>query len=86
MHSEDGKCSGPCGTGLLDDSSYRSRTQEGRLEDVGGSMMKGYGGCCDSGSDKNGVAPIKTRLLRKGQSSGFDTMLGILNAIVKEYT
>ena len=44
MHSEDGKCSGPCGTGLLDDSSYRSGTQEGRLEDVGGSMMKGYGG------------------------------------------
>ena len=56
------------------------------MEDVGGSMTKGYGGCCDSGSNKNGVTPIKTRLLRKGQSSRFDTMLEILNAIVKKCT
>ena len=41
--------------------------------------MRGYGDCCDSGSDvENGVTPIKTRLLRKGQSSGSDTMLEIL--------
>ena len=41
-------------------------------------MVKGYDGYCDGGSDENGVAPIKTRLLRKGQSSGFNTMLEIL--------
>ena len=42
--------------------------------------MRGYGDCCDGGSDvENGVTPIKTRLLRKGQSNGFDTMLIILN-------
>ena len=49
-------------------------------------MTKGYGGCCDSGSNKNGATLIKTRLLRKGQSSRFDTMLEILNAIVKKCT
>ena len=86
MYGEDGKCSGLCGAGLLDDSGYRSGTQEGWLEDDRGSMTKGYDGCCDSRSDKNGVAPIKTRLLRKGQSSRFDTMLEILNAIVKKCT
>ena len=46
-------------------------------------MAKGCGNCCDGESDiENGVIPIKTRLLRKGQSSGFDTMLEILNAMV----
>ena len=43
-------------------------------------MVKGCGGGCDGGSDveKKGVTLIKTRLLRKGQSSGSDTMLKIL--------
>ena len=42
--------------------------------------MRGYSDCCDGGSDvENGVTLIKTRLLRKGQSSGSDTMLEILN-------
>ena len=46
-------------------------------------MVRGYGGCCDGGSDvETGVTLIKTRLLRKGQSSGSDTMLEILNAII----
>ena len=42
---------------------------------------KGCGGCCDGGSDvekKKRVTLIKTGLLRKGQSSGSDTMLEIL--------
>ena len=44
-------------------------------------MAKGCGGGCDGGSDvekEKGVTLIKTRLLRKGQSSGSDTMLEIL--------
>ena len=42
-------------------------------------MAKGYGDCCDGGSDvEKGVTLIKTRLLRKCQSSGSDTMLEIL--------
>ena len=55
-------------------------------------MAKGCGGCCDDRSNvENGVTPIKTRLLRKGQSNGSDTMLEILSSIVlyftvKEYT
>ena len=54
-------------------------------------MAKGYGGCSDGESDiENEVTPIKTKLLRKCQSSGSDTMLEILNSIVlyfivKEY-
>ena len=43
-------------------------------------MARGCGDCCDGGSDvESGVTPIKTRLLRKGQSSDSDTMLEILN-------
>ena len=43
-------------------------------------MARGCSDCCDGGSDvKNGVTPRKTRLLRKGQSSGSDIMLEILN-------
>ena len=43
-------------------------------------MAKGYGGGCDGGSDveKKRVTLIKTRLLRKDQSSGSDTMIEIL--------
>ena len=42
-------------------------------------MAKSCGSCCDDGSDvEKGVTLIKTRLLRKGQSSGYDTMLDIL--------
>ena len=34
--------------------------------------------CCDGGSDvESGITPIKTRLPRKSQSSGSDTMLNI---------
>ena len=68
-----------CGVRLLNNSGYRSRTLIQQLEDVRGSTAKGCGDCCDGGSNvKNGVTPIKTRLLRKGQSSGSDTMLEIL--------
>ena len=50
------------------------------MEDVGGSTARGYSDYCDGGSDvENGVTPIKTRLLRKSQSSGSDTILEILN-------
>ena len=54
-------------------------------------MARGCGDCCDGGSDvENGVTPIKTRLLRKGQSSGSDTMLEILKDCIvfhnQEYT
>ena len=84
-------CSSLCGVGLLNDSGCRSETLRQRLEDVGGSTTRGYGDCCDSGSDvENGVTPIKTRLLRKGQSSGSDTMLEILKDCIvfhnQEYT
>ena len=33
----------------------------------------------DESDVENGVTPIETRLLRKCQSRGFDTMLEILN-------
>ena len=46
-------------------------------------MARGYGDCCDGGSDvENGVTPIKTRLLRKGQSSGSDITLEILEGCI----
>ena len=54
--------------------------------------MRGYGDCCDGGSVvEKEVTLIKTRLLRKGQSNGSDTMLEILNhyivfSPIKEYT
>ena len=91
MHDEDGKCSGLCGARLLNDGNCRFGTYGRQLEDIGGSMAKGYGGCSDGESDiENEVTPIKTKLLRKCQSSGSDTMLEILNSIVlyfivKEY-
>ena len=73
-------CNGLCGVGLLNDSDCKSETQRQWLEDVRGLTVRGYGDCCDDGSDvENGVTPIKTRLLRKDQSSGSDTMLIILN-------
>ena len=77
---------------LLNGNGCRFETQGQRLEDVRGSMAKGCNDCCDGKSDvENGVTPIKTKLLRNGQSSGSDTMLEILNSIVlyftvKEYT
>ena len=65
---------------LLNDGGYRSGTHGRRLDDVGGLMVRGCGGCCDGGSVvEKEVTLIKIRLLRKGQSSGFDTMLKILN-------
>ena len=65
---------------LLNDGGYRFGTQGRRLDDVGGSTARGCGGCCDGGSNvEKRVTLIKTRLLRKGQSSGSDTMLEILN-------
>ena len=49
------------------------------MEDIGGSTAKGYSDYCDGGSDvESGITPIKTRLLRKGQNCGSDTMLEIL--------
>ena len=73
-------CSSLCSLGLLNDSGCRFRTLRQRPEVVGGSMARGCGDCCDGENDvENGVTPIKTRLLRKDQSSGSDTMLIILN-------
>ena len=58
----------------------KSKSQGRWLDDVEGSTARGCGGCCDGGSDvEKEVTLIKTRLLRKGQSSGSDTMLEILN-------
>ena len=58
-----------------------SGTQGRRLDDVGGSTARDYGGSCDGGSvsKRKEVTLMKTRLLRKCQSSGFDTMLEIQN-------
>ena len=65
---------------LLNDGSCRSGTQGRQREDIGGSTTRDCDGYCDGESDiENGVTPIKTRLLRKGQSSSSDTMLEILN-------
>ena len=65
---------------LLNNGGCRFGTQGRWLDDVGGSTAKGYGGGCDGGSDveKKRVTLIKTRLLRKDQSSGSDTMIEIL--------
>ena len=66
---------------LLNNGGCRSGTQGRRLVDVGGSTAKGYGSGCDGRSDvekEKGVTLIKTRLLRKDQSSSSDTMLEIL--------
>ena len=65
---------------LLNNGYCRSGTQGRRLDDVGGSTAKGCDSGCDGGSDveNKGVMLIKTRLLRKCQSSGSDTMLEIL--------
>lgn len=68
-----------CGVKLLKDGGCRSETQGRRLDDVGGSTAKGCGGSCDGGSiKKKGSHTNEDRLLRKGQSSGSDTMLEIL--------
>ena len=80
IYSGDAKGSGLCSVKLLNDGGCRSRTQGQWLENVGGSMARGCGSCCDGRSDvENGVTLIKTRLLKKGQNSGSDTMLEILN-------
>ena len=67
---------------LLNNGCCRFGTQGQRLDDVSGSTAKGCDGGCDGGSDvekkKKGVTLIKTRLLRKDQSSGSNTMLEIL--------
>ena len=84
-------CNGLCDVGLLNDRGCRFGTQRQRLEDVEGSTARGCGNCCDGESDvENGVTLIKTRLLRKGQSSGSGIMLEILKSVVlyfiiKEY-
>ena len=68
-----------CGVGLLNDSGYRSGTLRQWLEDVGGSTARSCSDYCDGRSDvENEVTPIKTRLLRKSQSNGSDTILEIL--------
>ena len=69
---------------FLNDGNCKSKTQGRRLDDVCGSTAKGYDDCCDGESDvEKGVTLIKTRLLRKSQSSGSDTILEILeNCIV----
>ena len=66
---------------LLNNGGCRSGTQGRRLVDVGGSTAKGCGSGCNGRSDvekEKGVTLIKTRLLRKDQSSSSDTMLEIL--------
>ena len=46
-------------------------------------MVSGCSSFCDGRSDvENGVTIIEIRLLRKGQSSGSDTMLEILNECI----
>ena len=72
--------SGLCSVKLLNNGCCRSGTQGRWLDDVGGSTAKGCDGGCDGESDveKKRVTLRKTRLLRKGQSSGSDTMLEIL--------
>ena len=78
--SGDAKGSGLCNVKLLNDGGCRSGTQGRRLNDVGGSTTRGYGGYCDGRSDvEKEVTLIKIRLLRKGQSSDSNTMLEILN-------
>ena len=65
---------------LLNDDGCSFGTQGRQLDDVEGSTARGCGGCCDGESDVGkGVTLIKTRLLRKGQRSGSDIMLEILN-------
>ena len=65
---------------FLNDGGCRFGTQGRRLDDVGGSLVRGCGGSCDGGSVvKKKVTLMKTRLLRKGQSSDSDTMLEIQN-------
>ena len=52
------------------------------MDDVGGLTAKDCGSYCDGGSDvEKGVTLIKTRILRKGQSGGSNTMLEILNEL-----
>ena len=64
---------------FLNDGGCRFGTQGRRLDDVEGSTAKGCSSYCDGESDvEKGVTLIKTRLLRKGQSSDSDTMLEIL--------
>ena len=78
--SGDANGSGLCSVKLLNDGGCKSRTQGRWLDDVIGSTARGCGGCCDGESDiEKGVTLIMTRLLRKGLSSGSDTMLEILN-------
>ena len=72
------KSSGLCSVKLLNNGSCRSGTQGRRLDDVGGSTARGCGGSCDGGNVvKKKATLMKTRLLRKGQSSGSDIMLNI---------
>ena len=77
---------------LLNDGGCRSGTQGQRLDYVGSSTARGCDGNCDGGSvGKKEVTLMKTRLLRKDQSSGSDTMLEIQNDCIvfhksKEYT
>ena len=53
------------------------------MRDVRGSTVSGCSSFCDGRSDvENGVTIIEIRLLRKGQSSGSDTMLEILNECI----
>ena len=78
IRSGDANDSGLCSVKLLNDGGCRSRTHGRWLGDVRGSTAKGYGGYCDGRSDvEKGVTLIKTRLLRKCQSSSSDTMLNI---------
>ena len=72
---------------LLNGGGCKSRSQGRRLEDIKGSMVRGCDSCCDGGSNvENELTPIKTRLLRKCQSSGYDTMLEILKSMVLYFT
>ena len=65
IHDKDGKCSGLRGVGLLNDGNYRAGTQGRQLRDVEGSMVSGCGSCCDGKSDKSGVTPRETGLLKE---------------------
>ena len=65
IHGEDGKCSSLCGVGLFNVVGYRPRTQGQWLRNVRGSTVSGCIGRCDRESDKSGVTPRETRLLRE---------------------
>lgn len=65
MHGGNGDCNDLCGAGLLNDGNCRPETKGQQLRDLGGSTVSGCSGCCDDKSDRGGVTPKETRLLKE---------------------